>query len=145
MTGLERDRTMPLMSWSETLSVGVTALDNDHKKLVEMTNKMFDAMKEGHGADEIGKILDGLIGYVKIHFANEERLFAQTGYPNLAAHKKQHDDLTHQVLEVQKKYKSGATGTLSIEVMNFLKDWLLKHIMGDDKKYGPYLNSKGIH
>jgi hemerythrin len=49
------------------------------------------------------------------------------------------------VVEVQKKYKAGVTGTLSMEVMTFLKEWLLKHIMGCDKKYGPYLNSNGIH
>jgi len=120
-------------------------LDTDHQKLVKMLNDLYAAMMGGHGKESLGKILDELTGYTKVHFAHEEHFFAQTNYPEAAAHKKEHDDLTRQVLEVQQKYKAGATGTLSIDVMNFLKNWLLKHIMGSDKKYGPYLNSKGIH
>ena len=69
----------------------------------------------------------------------------QHGCPDLAAHKKEHVGLTDQVLEVQKKYKAGSTSTLSLEVLNFLKNWLIKHIQGTDKKYGPYLNGKGVH
>jgi hemerythrin len=136
---------MPLMEWDKKMSVGVNLLDTDHQKLVKMLNDLYGAMMEGHGKESLGKILDELAAYTKIHFAHEENFFAQTNYPDAAAHKKEHDELTRQVLEVQRKYKAGATGTLSIEVMNFLKEWLLKHIMGCDKKYGPHLNSKGIH
>jgi len=70
--------------------------------------------------------------------------FARTAYPAAAAHKKEHDDLTKQVLDVKKKFQEGATATLSMEVLNFLRKWLLNHIQGSDKKYGPHLNAKGI-
>ena len=136
---------MPLMEWDKKMSVGVDLLDNDHQKLVKMLNDLYAAMMEGHGKESLGKILDELTAYTKIHFAHEENFFAQTNYPDAASHKKEHDELTRQVVEVQKKYKAGATGTLSIEVMTFLKEWLVKHIMGCDKKYGPHLNGKGIH
>ena len=136
---------MPLMTWNEKLSVGVKMLDDDHKKLVGMVNQMYDAIGAGHGKDSVGKILDGLVDYTKTHFDHEEQFFAQTGYGETAAHKKEHDDLTKQVLAVQEKYKAGVTSCLSLEVMNFLKNWLVNHIQGSDKKYGPYLNSKGIH
>ncbi|MBP2290441.1 bacteriohemerythrin [Azospirillum rugosum] len=135
---------MPLMEWNDKLSVGVTQFDNEHKKLVAMVNELFDAVQAGRGKDALGKILDGLIAYTKTHFANEERYFQQLGYPDLAAHKAEHDALARQVLDVQQKYHSGATATLSMEVMNFLKNWLVKHIQGTDKKYGPFLNGKGI-
>jgi len=136
---------MPLLSWNDNLSVGVATIDADHKKLVSIINELFDAMRAGRGQDALGKILDSLVSYTKTHFAREENFFAQTGYPDSTAHKKLHDDLTRQVLEVQRKYKQGETGILSVEVMNFLKDWLLTHIKGEDKKYGPHLISKGIH
>jgi len=136
---------MPLMTWNDKLSVGVRVLDDDHKKLVAMVNRLYDAMKDGHGKDSLGKILDGLVDYTKTHFAREEQFFAQTAYADSAAHHKQHADLTQQVLDVQQKYKAGVTGSLSLEVMNFLKNWLVTHIQGSDQKYGPYLNSKGIH
>jgi len=135
---------MPLMVWNDKLSVGVAVIDEEHEKLISMINELHDAIQGGHGKDSLGKILDGLIVYTATHFAHEEKLFADTGYPAAAAHKKAHDDLRKQVLDVQEKYKAGASGALSLEVMNFLKNWLITHIQGSDKKYGPHLNAKGI-
>ncbi|MEI8393548.1 MAG: bacteriohemerythrin [Rhodospirillaceae bacterium] len=135
---------MSLMSWNEKMSVGVVAFDTEHKKLVEMLNQLFDAVQAGKGRDVLGEILDKLIEYTKSHFAYEERIMGQNAYPDLEAHKKEHEELTRKVIDIQKKYHSGATVTLSMEVLTFLKDWLLKHIQGTDKKYTPYLNAKGI-
>ena len=136
---------MPLMTWNNSLSVGIAVIDEDHKKLVAMVNQLYDAVQAGHGKDALGKTLDGLIDYTVMHFAREEKFFQETGYPDAVAHKKEHADLTKQVLDVQAKYRSGATSTLSLEVMTFLKNWLVKHIQGSDRKYGPHLNAKGIH
>ncbi len=135
---------MPLMTWTEKMSVGVEVLDNDHKKLVSMVNTLFDGIQSGQGKEALGKILDGLVAYTVEHFKREEDLFAQTGYPDGASHKALHEDLCKQVVDIQTKFKSGATATLSLEVMNFLKNWLINHIQGTDKKYGPFLNGKGI-
>jgi hemerythrin len=132
------------MVWNDKFSVGVAAIDNEHKRLVQMLNELYDAIQAGRGKDALGKILDGLIAYTAGHFAHEERLFAETGYPASAAHTKEHEDLKKQVLDVQAKYRAGATGVLSLEVMNFLKNWLVVHIQGSDRKYGPHLNAKGI-
>ena len=135
---------MPLMTWNEKMSVGVVALDNEHKKLVAMVNELYDGIQAGKGTDALARVLDGLISYTAAHFKHEEEFFAKTGYPATAAHKQEHDALTKQVLDVQAKYKAGATGTLSLEVMNFLKNWLINHIQGSDKRYGPHLNAAGI-
>jgi len=132
------------MTWTDKLSVGVKVIDDDHKKLVSMVNELYDGITAGHGKEALGKVLDELVNYTKFHFKREEDFFAKTGYPAAVAHKKEHDDLTTQVLDVQAKYKSGAMATLSLEVMNFLKNWLVNHIQGSDKKYGPHLNAKGI-
>lgn len=135
---------MPLMTWSDKMSVGVEVLDNDHKKLVDMVNRLFDGIQAGQGKEAVGQILDGLIAYTVEHFKREEDFFAQTGYPGSAEHKAIHADLCKQVVDIQQKYKSGATAALSLEVMNFLKNWLVNHIQGADRKYGPYLNGRGI-
>jgi hemerythrin len=136
---------MPLMNWNEKMSVGVAAIDDEHKKLVGMLNDLYDGFQSGKAAEALGKVLDGLISYTAAHFKHEEDLFAKTGYPAAAAHKKEHDDLTKQVLDVQAKFKAGVSGTLSLEVMNFLKNWLVTHIQGSDKSYAPHLNAKGVH
>ncbi len=135
---------MPLMEWSDKLSVGIKSIDDEHKKLVGMVNDLFDGVQAGRGKELLGPILDGLIAYTKTHFANEERYFAQHHYGEAVAHKAEHDALAKQVLDVQAKYKAGANAALSMEVMNFLKNWLVKHILGSDKAYGPFLAGKGV-
>jgi hemerythrin len=135
---------MPLMVWNDKFSVGVHSIDQEHKKLIELLNELHDGLAANHAKDKLGHVLDGLITYTATHFRTEEKYFAQTGYPDTAAHKKEHEALTNQVLEVQKRFKSGETGTLSMEVMNFLKRWLITHIQGSDKKYAPHLIAKGV-
>ncbi len=136
---------MPLMNWTDKLSVGVAVIDEDHKKLVAMVNALYEAMQGGHGKDSLGGILDGLVQYTRFHFAREEKFFAQTGYPAAIPHKQEHDALTRQVLDVQQKYAAGASATLSLDVLQFLKNWLINHIQGSDQKYQAHLNAKGIH
>lgn len=133
---------MALIQWSAMLSVGVTQFDNEHKKLVDMVNNLHDAMKTGKGSDVVGKTLDGLISYTATHFAAEERLMQQHGYPAIDKHKGEHTALVKQALEIQKNFKEGKA--LPQNLLQFLKDWLMKHIAGEDKKYGPFLNGKGI-
>ena len=135
---------MPLMTWSDKLSVGVEVFDSDHKRLVAMVNELFDAVNAGKGKDALGRVLDGLVTYTKTHFAREEEYFKKHGYPDMAAHMKEHHDLATQVLEVQKKWNAGQNAVLSMEVLNFLKNWLLQHIQGSDRKYGPFLREKGV-
>lgn len=135
---------MPIMQWSDKLSVGVAQCDNEHKQLVAMLNELFDSMQAGHGKEALGTILGRLISYTKTHFANEERLLKQHNFAEFVAHKAEHDALAKQVLDVEAKFKAGATSALSMEVMNFLKNWLLKHIMGTDKHYGPFLQARGV-
>ena len=65
-------------------------------------------------------------------------------YPDFANHKTEHERFTRTVLDCQGKFQRNEIG-LTIEVMDLLKDWLTKHIMGVDKKYAPYLNARGVH
>jgi hemerythrin len=134
---------MALMAWSDNLSVNVTQIDEQHKKLVGMLNDLHDAMKQGKGGDTSGKVLSGLVEYVATHFATEEKLMKEHAYPEYLKHKLEHDALTKQALDLQKQFQEGKP-VLTVELMKFLKDWLSNHILGTDKKYGPYLNSKGI-
>jgi len=134
---------MALMAWNTTLSVKVKQFDDQHMKLVDMVNDLHDAMKEGKGNVVLGKILNGLISYTATHFAAEEKLMAQHAYPDAIAHKREHENLVKQVVELQNNFKAGKA-ILTLDVMMFLKGWLVKHIQGDDRKYGIYLNSKGV-
>ncbi len=135
---------MPLMTWNDRMSVGIRILDEDHKRLVGMVNTLFDGIQAEQGKETVGRILDGLVQYTVEHLQREEDLLAQTGYPEGAAHKAMHQALCQQVLDVQQKFREGASATLSLEVMYFLKNWLIHHIQGADRKYAAHLNSHGI-
>lgn len=129
-------------AWNSSYSVGFNTMDQEHNRLVEIINNLYGAMRQGKGNEAIGPILDGLVEYAGTHFAHEERLMKETGYAAFDEHKREHDSLTGHVLEIQNKFHSGAV--LSLEVMGFVKDWLVNHIQGSDKRYGPHMIKKGI-
>lgn len=134
---------MAFIDWSNNLSVDIKGLDDQHKKLIDLINQLNEAMKVGKGKDVIGKVLASLIDYTKYHFGTEEKLMQTHSYPSYIIHKKAHDDLTKQALDLQKKLEAGNLA-ITIEVMGFLKDWLSKHIMSTDKQYTSFFKGKGV-
>ncbi len=135
---------MALITWGSEFSVGINSIDEQHKKLVGYVNELNDAMAQGKGKDVLEKILGSLVDYTKTHFAHEERLFKAHAYPEGSTHKAKHDELTKKVIQFQKDLHDGKT-VMSVEIMAFLKDWLLNHIKGTDMKYSPYLKAKGVN
>ncbi|RII29462.1 MAG: hypothetical protein CXR30_11240 [Geobacter sp.] len=131
-----------LIVWSKSYSVGVDSMDKEHQRLIDIINKLYGAMRSGRGKDAIGSILDELIEYTKTHFTHEERLMQESGFAGLDEQKRAHGALIGQVIEIQTKFIAGTA--LSQEVMSFLKNWLVNHIQGMDKSYGPSMNKKGI-
>ena len=134
---------MALIQWNDDLNVGVLEIDRQHQRLVGMINDLNDAMKQGQGKDVLDKIINGLTNYTKTHFGIEEKYFDQFGYPDANNHKKEHLNFTKKVTEFKAGFDKGKIG-LSIEVMNFLSNWLQNHIKRVDKKYGPFFNEKGL-
>jgi hemerythrin len=135
----------PFITWTEKMSVGVEVLDADHKRLIDLLNDLHDGIAAGHGTERLERVLDGLVDYVATHFAREEELFAKTVYPGAAEHIQEHRALTKLVKDVQARYNQGKFEALSLNIMNFLKDWLIEHIQGSDRNYKAHLNAMGIH
>ncbi|HEX9078285.1 MAG TPA: bacteriohemerythrin [Desulfuromonadaceae bacterium] len=131
-----------LIEWNNSYSVNVGLMDQEHRRLVELINGLSEAMRSGHGRESVGSILDELTDYVRTHLSDEERLMREAGYPGYEAQRRAHERLVGQVMEIREKFRNGTV--LSIEVMGFLKRWLIDHIQGMDKHYGPHLNRKGI-
>lgn len=133
---------MPFMSWTSDLSVGVEAMDEQHKKLLGIVNQLHDAMKVGKGAGVLGPVLDSLISYTQSHFADEENFQRACRFPEHPQHKMLHAALTRQVLDIQQKFKTGKL-IMTGEVLDFLRDWLLNHIKKCDKVYGDFARERG--
>ena len=134
---------MALINWNENMSVDVEKIDQQHQKLVAMINDLNDAMKQRRGNETIGQIVGGLMGYTATHFKTEETYFDQFGYPEADQHKKEHTEFVQKVSEFKDGFDGGKLG-LSIEVIQFLSNWLKNHIMGTDKKYTQFFKANGL-
>ena len=128
---------MAFIDWNEKLSVSVSELDEEHKKLIGMINSLHDAMKTGKGKDLLAKILDEMTQYVLKHFANEEKLMLKYEYPEYKQHKAVHDDFVKTVGELRKKHD--AQLLQAGQLMKTLQDWLVSHITTVDKRYGSFI------
>jgi hemerythrin-like metal-binding protein len=134
---------MSLVVWSDSLSVGVKSIDNQHSVLFNAINDLHTAMLKGQSRSVVGQLLHTLVDYTREHFTAEEAMMEAARYPSLAAHRIKHKDLTKQVEEYVNRYESGDI-TLSIQLSSFLSDWLTKHIQSTDQEYGPWLNEHGV-
>jgi len=129
---------MPFISWQTDYQIGVAEIDEQHQRLVEMVNSLHEAMKSGSGKSLVPKVLNELVEYTVTHFNTEERLMQETRYPHYLQHKRQHDELTQQVVQMKSVIDSGKPVN-TIEIMNFLKGWLINHILGSDKQFGEHI------
>ncbi|HEY6877890.1 MAG TPA: bacteriohemerythrin [Polyangiales bacterium] len=134
---------MALFTWSDDYSVKIASIDEQHKKLIAMLNSLHDGMSAGHGSDKLGPLLNGLVEYTAQHFSFEEKLFADHGYPQAAQHTAEHKRLVDQVLEFKARYESGHA-QINVQLMKFLKNWLIQHILGSDKAYVAHLTERGV-
>lgn len=135
--------TEVLFQWSDDYSVGVEEIDAQHKELVRLLNSLHQAIHERHGSDACRRILDELTDYTRVHFAVEESLMRISGYPDFANHKKIHTTLIQQIHDLQVKLDSGAA-KISFELLHFLKNWLMVHIVEADKLFGHHFAQSGI-
>jgi hemerythrin len=139
----EKETIMALFEWNDSLSVKVHEMDEQHKKLIGLINSLNEAMAKGKGADALKKVLEDMINYTVEHFGNEEKYMAAFNYPGTFMQKQEHKKFIDKTRELQKGLAEGKL-MLSMETMNFLKDWLQKHIMGMDKQYSKYFNDNGM-
>lgn len=125
---------MSYIDWSATYSVGIDSIDQQHKKMIDIINELYDAMKQGKGQQMLNRTFAELAAYTQSHFKYEEDGFEKYGYLRSMSHKKEHTELLKQVFLYAEQYQNGKI-MISMEVMDFLKSWLLNHILGVDKGY----------
>jgi hemerythrin len=109
-------------------------LDDQHKGLVDILNRLFVAVAKQEGDKAIVGTLDSLMSYTEQHFALEESLMQKVGYADFEAHKAEHTKLIGQLDQFCKKH-SLEEKPIYFEMLSFLKIWLKEHILGVDRKY----------
>ena len=130
----------PVIVWEDSWNVGITEIDDDHKKLVSLLQKLFGALIAAQGAEYVKTIFFELIDYTRYHFEREEEIYKEYNYDELEHHKQLHQDLIQQVLDISKELLSeGETEKVSDDFFEFLKHWLVDHILNEDLKFKDFL------
>ena len=132
------------MEWNDKVSVGIEEIDEQHKQLLDLINRLYDAMISGEKKLQVAKdVLNELMQYTVVHFAVEESLFRIFDYPDYEAHCAHHQELRAQVIDINRKVQSGEK-MVTPELLVFLRKWLTNHIMVEDKAYAPVLLERGL-
>jgi hemerythrin-like metal-binding protein len=137
---------MAKLFWSERLSVGVPELDEDHKTLIDIINALRDDAEAGEAsAKRVSKQLNALIRYAETHFAREERVMSVCGYKALPEHHEEHEDFVAKITEVARRFRDDPEGSKELvgdELLEYLENWLIKHILVVDMDYKPLVQGK---
>ncbi len=116
----------------------VPYLDDQHKHLASLINKLAEAKASNQDHELHSGILRELVAYTQIHFKDEEEYMKKIAYPQLHEHQKQHQILVKEVIEILQDYKGGQTD-ITDRVLEILHNWLIKHILRHDHEISKYL------
>lgn len=129
---------MALIEWTDSFSIGIPAMDQQHRHLIELINKLDQAVRISKKNPATPAILTELVEYTKSHFEAEEKVMKESGYPGIEEHRAIHQKLLREVTDTMEKVNSGKL-TASTNTSDFLQIWLEKHLAGYDCKYAEHI------
>lgn len=126
-----------LIIWSEGYSVNHTEIDKQHKKLINLINKLYNLYLDKDTA-RVFEVIKEIEAYTIYHFETEEKLFIKHNYPQQYEHIEKHNEFKTELNDIIKKFQS-SNNILTMKIMTFLQRWLTNHILKEDKKYCSYI------
>jgi hemerythrin len=136
--------TRPIFEWREEYRINIKEMDWDHKELFTKINDVYQAIATRKDQCILQKTIESLTAFAGTHFEKEERLMLENRFPEYEWHKKKHEKFMEDVLEMRDEISSNGMKKHNAELVSFFKDWIINHILTADRKYGPFLNQKGI-
>ncbi len=131
------------LEWEEKYSVGVEEIDNQHKRMFVVINELLDAISTKSTEENLGHIIESLIQYKIFHFGTEEKYFKEFNYEETDDHVKKHREFNEKLTEMKAKYPT-YTVEFAFELIDFLEDWLIDHLMVVDQKYVKCFHEHGL-
>lgn len=126
------------IEWKDEYTVGEVDLDFHHRQLLNFLKELMEfSDSEGQSSRSIEEIFDDLVRYTEYHFSAEERYMQLYQYPQISEHKKYHDEFTLGLSALRKEFKKEMP-EISQKLTLYLKNWLVKHILTEDKKYAAF-------
>lgn len=122
-----------LVVWSDDFNLGMPEIDAQHKVLIDLINQVWVAVVKKPNREESIRILEELEKYTVTHFTAEEIFMIEMGYQNFPEHKDGHEQFVARIAQEKAAIVAGKPVTL--DILRFLKDWLINHILVSDKAY----------
>lgn len=129
------------MHWEKEFEIGCEMVDAQHRELVNLVSEFEKSIEKSVTGKQLADVLRFVVGYTRYHFSAEEQLMQQIGYNELIPHKKIHDELIHEVTGILLKLKNGEK-LEPARLLEFLTDWVKKHVLEEDKKIGEFFRSR---
>ena len=135
---------MKKIHWTPEFSVGVRELDEQHKRIVLMLNRLIGANEVTTGSHLIADLITQMIAYANEHFRTEEDLLIESGYPLFSRHRQFHIDYRKKVTELCTATPLGVPDVPRV-MLDYLVQWWRIHILREDMEYKAFFNEKGIY
>ncbi len=134
---------MEILKWRKSYETGISQMDEQHKKLIQLVNQLYKMLREKDGIDELDAILQEMSDYAEQHLRDEEHLLETHAYPDIGkqknSHNEYHETMDQLLLEMETDKHLAAQ-----KIYGFLRKWWIDHIVGEDKEYGEFLREKGV-
>jgi len=134
---------MEKIDWNSSSSVGAQLFDEQHKQIIDMTNLLISAPQATVRSETISELLAKLTKYASIHFRAEEKLLQENGYPDYALQKAEHKAYRIKIVALCQAafiHKD----SVPTELLMFLRNWWVNHILETDMKYRSFLTESGV-
>ncbi len=132
-----------MIEWEDKFSVGISMIDEEHKKLIGILNKAISAKEHNDNPEEIKEILSEMVEYFDEHFSTEEAYMIKFNFPEYQSHRNEHLDFTDKTFASYNKLVRGDYQTAN-ELIEYLRQWLANHIQGSDRQYIDSFKKKGL-
>lgn len=137
---IEERETVSIVQWSDAMSVGNLHIDEQHQILIDTINQLASAESQ-NDRPVVSMIIDELVSYAAFHFQFEEQLIEAGGYPDLEKHRQIHQGFVKWVTDVREEFIYHRRAQVGERILNFLRDWLRDHILGEDQSYRAFIRS----
>ncbi len=130
-----------LFVWDDKFNTGIEAIDQDHRKLVDLINDLYEAMQDGSGGALLLPIFSALKHYTETHFDREERFMVDCDAPDQARHFQEHEQMMAKLADLEDRHRKGEAA-ISLQTLTFLRDWLRNHICVVDQAMADQVREK---
>ncbi|MDH4200932.1 MAG: bacteriohemerythrin [Spirochaetia bacterium] len=128
------------IQWGSQYNLGIKMIDDQHQWLINLYNKIDSAKSRNQPVEILGTYMKGLLHYTRFHFNAEENELKRIDYKQFVEHKDSHERFIKKINESLQEFDQGNEEVV-VYVLDYLKDWLLNHIMREDKKYVPLMKT----